>query len=186
MPETRSTNQSTDTIAALADLRTRTDSLEAKMQKQVEETSNLSSTIETMMDMMRSMHSRMDEVHMTPRRTDKQPMESAPLLPTPASSTMVPAANHGSRLHQQAPDSGVSGTSDTTTVTQVRLPKLDVPTFNGEDVDGWLFQLDRYFEHHAVPLNQRLIVAIFHMSGEALKWLQWIYATHNIGDWNEF
>lgn len=55
--------------------------------------------------------------------------------------------------------------------------------FSGDDVTRWLFQLGRYFDHHAIPLTQRIMVATCHMSGKALKWLQWLYATHQITYW---
>lgn len=68
----------------------------------------------------------------------------------------------------------------------VRLPKLEIPFFSGENVTGWLFQVERFFLFHNTPQEQKLTVAAFYMSGEALQWYQWLHATHQLTTWEQF
>ncbi|KAL9668312.1 hypothetical protein QQ045_002692 [Rhodiola kirilowii] len=99
---------------------------------------------------------------------------SAPLLLTPMLyGNMSP---HPQQLMYHPPEQAQSG----------KVLRIDVPVFQGEAVDGWLFQMERYFEHNRVILEQQMTIATFFMGGEALKWYQWMYATHQITDWFHF
>lgn len=53
-------------------------------------------------------------------------------------------------------------------------------------MEGWLFQVKRYFEIHGVPPEQRLTIVAFYMQGEALKWFQWLHLTHQNDSWPTF
>ncbi|CAM8929438.1 unnamed protein product [Rhodiola kirilowii] len=61
-----------------------------------------------------------------------------------------------------------------------RPPKLEIPFFTGDGVDGWLFQIKRYFEHHGVPPDQKLTLATFYLTGPALSWFHWMHLTHQV------
>lgn len=50
----------------------------------------------------------------------------------------------------------------------------DLPTFDGDDVEGWLYKAIRYFRFHNVRDEQRIHMATLKMEGEALKWLLWM------------
>ncbi|CAM8893647.1 unnamed protein product [Rhodiola kirilowii] len=119
------------------------------------------------------------------RRVEKQPMQSlqppAPedspgLLPTPTTPPLQRMITNSP--HQSGHELQVA--------TTPRLPRIDVPTFNGDQVVGWTFQMERYFEHQGIPPEQRLTVAMFYISGEALEWYQWMHSTHQLTDWKAF
>lgn len=58
-----------------------------------------------------------------------------------------------------------------------KTPKLEIPFFNGENVLAWIFQIDRFFAYHRTPESQKLEIASFYMSGDALVWHQWMSKT---------
>lgn len=95
-----------------------------------------------------------------------------PLLPLPASFT----PSHHSSLPIQS----------TASLPLPRPPKLEVPIFTGEDVLGWLFQINHYFFFHQTPEDQRVAIAAFYMRGSALHWFQWLQATTQLSHWEEF
>lgn len=64
-----------------------------------------------------------------------------------------------------------------------KIPRLEVPQFDGKGVEGWLFQIERYFELHSTPREQKLVLATFHLTGEALDWYQWMYKTGQVSTW---
>ncbi|CAM8990762.1 unnamed protein product [Rhodiola kirilowii] len=124
------------------------------------------------------------------RRADKQPAESdstwrnsAPLLSTPPHPLH---AGGGSRQPMMMYGEGTNYPADGLAMNTSKALRIDVPVFNGDSVEGWLFQMDRYFTHHRVPADQRMTIATFYMAGEALRWYQWLYATHQVSDWFHF
>ncbi|KAL9679134.1 hypothetical protein QQ045_016990 [Rhodiola kirilowii] len=46
--------------------------------------------------------------------------------------------------------------------------------------------MDRYFEFHHITTDQKMTIATFYLGGEALRWYQWLYITHQITDWLSF
>lgn len=68
----------------------------------------------------------------------------------------------------------------------IRLPKLQLQPFDGQDPMDWLFQADQFFLFYQVPVEQRLSMAVFYMKGEALSWYKWMYHNHQLVDWHSF
>ncbi|XP_042958052.1 uncharacterized protein LOC122293563 [Carya illinoinensis] len=52
--------------------------------------------------------------------------------------------------------------------TMQRSFRLDFPRFGGSDPAGWVFKANQYFDCYQTPFHQKLMVASFHMEGEAL------------------
>ena len=48
--------------------------------------------------------------------------------------------------------------------------KLDFPRFKGDDPASWVYKANQYFSFYQTPLNERLLMASFHMDGDALVW----------------
>lgn len=69
---------------------------------------------------------------------------------------------------------------------QIKLPKLEIPHFNGDNVADWLFQVDRFFTYHATPTDHKLQLASFYMTGPALQWFRWMYQAHQLCSWDQF
>lgn len=101
---------------------------------------------------------------------------SPPLLPSPP-------ASPGSGFHhhlQAATQSSHSAQAG------LRLPKLEIPLFSGEDVLSWIFQIEHFFSHHTTPEDQKILIAAFYMTGEALQWYHWLFATEQLTTWEAF
>lgn len=50
--------------------------------------------------------------------------------------------------------------------------KLEFPRFFGEEPSSWIYKANQYFTHYNIPDNKKLMMASFHMDGEALVWFQ--------------
>ncbi|GKB38249.1 retrotransposon gag protein [Tanacetum coccineum] len=69
---------------------------------------------------------------------------------------------------------------------QPRLPKLEIPPFSGSNTLGWLFQIECFFVFHRTPDAQKLDVASFYMTGDALQWYSWMHCTSQLSTWDKF
>ena len=51
--------------------------------------------------------------------------------------------------------------------------KLEVPTFNGADTNGWLVRMDRFFRVSNIPVGEKLDYTVLGLMGKALTWFKW-------------
>ena len=51
--------------------------------------------------------------------------------------------------------------------------KLEVPTFDGADTNGWLVRMDHFFRVSDIPVGEKLDYAVLGLMGEALPWFGW-------------
>ena len=49
---------------------------------------------------------------------------------------------------------------------------LEFPRFSREDLVSWVYKANQYFKYYNTPIGEKLILASFHMEGEALIWFQ--------------
>ncbi|KAF5443243.1 hypothetical protein F2P56_035816, partial [Juglans regia] len=64
--------------------------------------------------------------------------------------------------------------------------KLDFPHFRGEDPEGWVFKMNHYFAFYQTPVAQKILMASYHMEGEALTWYQDAVDTGQFTNWQTF
>ncbi|KAL9684580.1 hypothetical protein QQ045_022021 [Rhodiola kirilowii] len=185
-PYTRAntTEAMTALIASVVELTSRTERLEERQaaaeKRQAEAEVKSAANFERMIEMLEQLqkisqasevHARKQHVHPNP-----PPTVTEPLLPTPPTPPKPnPPVNYNT-----------TSTMEMQSAFFPRLPKLEVPMFTGDDVDGWTFKIDRYFEHHQVPEEHRVPMAGFYMSSEALRWYQWMHTTHQLSNWKAF
>ena len=50
--------------------------------------------------------------------------------------------------------------------------KLEFPRFFGKDPASWIYKANQYFRYYNTPSEEKLMLASFHMGGEALVWFQ--------------
>ena len=50
--------------------------------------------------------------------------------------------------------------------------KLEFPRFFGEDLASWIYKANQYFRYYDTPIGEKLMLASFHLEGEALIWFQ--------------
>ncbi|KAF5475612.1 hypothetical protein F2P56_007404, partial [Juglans regia] len=96
-------------------------------------------------------------------------------------------AQHPNREHQerQEIDREVENDGEQRRHTP-RGVKLDFPHFRGEDPAGWVFKVHHYFSFYQTPNAQKLLMASYHMEGEALTWYQDAIDTGQFTDWPTF
>lgn len=50
-----------------------------------------------------------------------------------------------------------------------KFKKVEIPIFNGEDLDSWLFRVDRYFQIHKLTDAKKILVATISFEGPTLN-----------------
>ena len=71
-------------------------------------------------------------------------------------------------------------------VTEHLPRRLELPTFDGDEPDGWIYRAERYFEINGLRAEERLRAAMICMEGEALAWYSWEEGHHRFRGWEEF
>ncbi|GJZ42402.1 hypothetical protein Tco_0589288 [Tanacetum coccineum] len=67
-----------------------------------------------------------------------------------------------------------------------RSMRLDVPKFNGADLESWIFTINEYFTLLATPDEQRLRVVGFNLEGDAAEWFRWMTRNKLVTSWDGF
>lgn len=110
----------------------------------------------------------------------ERPNPPPPLLPSPANPSLPPRPNPVSSTTLTTPN------PPSPSFTCGCLPKLEIPLFAGDGVLSWLFQVKHFFTFHQVLPEQKIDIAAFYMTGEALQRYHWLYSTHQLSSWEEF
>lgn len=63
--------------------------------------------------------------------------------------------------------------------------RLEMPMFNGEDPDGWIFRAERYFNMNRLGNWERVEAAVVCFEGEALAWYQWEESQQPMRTWED-
>ena len=58
--------------------------------------------------------------------------------------------------------------------------------FKGEDVEGWIRVMQRYFLVNVIAEDSRIDVVMPHLEDLALQWFVWTTDQYNFTDWNNF
>lgn len=51
-----------------------------------------------------------------------------------------------------------------------KFKKMEMPVFNGTDLDSWLFRINRYFKIHELTDSEKSTVAVINFDELALDW----------------
>ncbi|KAH7528668.1 hypothetical protein FEM48_Zijuj05G0096500 [Ziziphus jujuba var. spinosa] len=59
---------------------------------------------------------------------------------------------------------------------EVHNPHLKLPflKFDGEDLSGWIYKAEQYFEYQRVLVEQKVQITSFHLEGIVLQWHHWL------------
>ena len=68
----------------------------------------------------------------------------------------------------QSPKSPVSQVISLPLSNLSKSVRLDFPQFKGDDFASWVYKANQYFNFYQTPVNERLLMASFHMGGDAL------------------
>lgn len=90
------------------------------------------------------------------------------------------------RLIKGKSPSGSHHMPDGSVVKLTKTVKLDMPKFSGEDVEGWLFQVEEYFDFHGIPEESKMRICGFHMTKAALDWFRGLRRNNLLSTWARF
>ena len=76
--------------------------------------------------------------------------------------------NNGSRALQI----GNANNLESSLVCTIKNLKLEFPWFHGKDPTCWIYKTNQFFSYHSIPKHQKVIMASYHLDGEALLWFQ--------------
>ncbi|PKA46982.1 putative mitochondrial protein [Apostasia shenzhenica] len=93
-------------------------------------------------------------------------LHQAGILGTPS---IAPAANSGMRNSSLQMVTVTQPTMDT---IFTRLPKIEFPKFSGDNVMGWVFRCEQFFEISQTPQEWKVKLASIYLDGIALEWHQ--------------
>ncbi|KAH6770320.1 hypothetical protein C2S52_015123 [Perilla frutescens var. hirtella] len=69
---------------------------------------------------------------------------------------------------------------------RINTMRLKVPRFDGNNLQGWIFNIQEYFDFHKTLEEQRLQIAGFNLEGEALEWYQYMKRNNFLYGWHDF
>jgi len=64
-----------------------------------------------------------------------------------------------------------------------RLSRVDFPKFEGDNVQGWIYKCQQFFELDAIAEGKKVTIAAIHLTGRALVWHQSFMKQFAIGVW---
>ena len=62
------------------------------------------------------------------------------------------------------------GNSESLPVNFIKNLKLEFPRFQGEDPTCWVYRAKQFFSYQNNPEHQQVVMASYHLDGEALIW----------------
>lgn len=63
--------------------------------------------------------------------------------------------------------------------------KLDMPTFDGKNPDGWILRAERFFNFYHLSEEEKMEAAVVAFDGEVLSWFQWENRRRPILRWED-
>lgn len=64
--------------------------------------------------------------------------------------------------------------------------RVKVPRFDGENVEDWIYKINKFFDLHKVDDEMRLAMVAFHLEGSPSTWFQWMEKGGALTDWSSF
>ncbi|XP_038875910.1 uncharacterized protein LOC120068265 [Benincasa hispida] len=67
-----------------------------------------------------------------------------------------------------------------------RYKKIEMPVFNGENPDAWIFQAERYFEMHELTDEEKIRVSVISFGQDEVDWYRWANNRQKFESWEGF
>ena len=75
-------------------------------------------------------------------------------------------------VNQHSPQRTIPTNQSSSTLSLLKLVKLEFPCFLGDDLARWVYKVNQYFGYYQTPIAKKILIASFHMELEALIWFQ--------------
>ena len=82
----------------------------------------------------------------------------------------------GSEKHTPHDEEGENHSSNSQSMNNQYWPRgvrAELPMFDGQGVEEWVFRVHEYFEVYEVPIELQIRMLSFHLSGSAYTWYHW-------------
>ena len=76
----------------------------------------------------------------------------------------------GTSIRENEPKQEEIKSSEDANSDRNKFKKVEMPIFNGDDLDSWLFRVERYFQIHKLTDYEKMTVATISFEGPALNW----------------
>ena len=86
----------------------------------------------------------------------------------------------------ESPQANPSASNTLDLAAILKVLKVDVPCFNGQNVHNWVYTIEIFFSMHAIFSGLRLQVVAFHLEDEAASWYQWMDHNGSLVTWDKF
>ena len=60
---------------------------------------------------------------------------------------------------------------------------MDFPKFSCGEPTSWIYRENQFFQYQKTAEDQKVLLASFHLEGEAVQWLQWYEKTQKEFTW---
>ncbi|KAJ9544173.1 hypothetical protein OSB04_023880 [Centaurea solstitialis] len=97
----------------------------------------------------------------------------------------VQSGEYDGAMGSGGPKKRTEGDGDQNRFLAVKGRKLEIPTFDGSDPDGWIIRAERYFSLNRLTQAEKIDVSFIAFEGAALKWFQWENRRHPILRWED-
>ena len=67
-----------------------------------------------------------------------------------------------------------------------KLLRLEFPHFSGVDLVSWIYKSNKFFAYYNTLEHQKVLMASYHVEGEALIWFQDVENFGLFTDWEAF
>ncbi|XP_062080683.1 uncharacterized protein LOC133785470 [Humulus lupulus] len=100
--------------------------------------------------------------------------------------------SHGGKtsiMHHLHPPTGQNseGVSENREMNHIlKNMKVKVPRFDGNNVEDWVYKINKFFDLHGIPPGTRLLLIAFHLEGPPSTWFQWMEKGGGFADWDSF
>ena len=69
---------------------------------------------------------------------------------------------------------------------EIRGRRLEMPLFEGDDLDGWIFRAEHYFAMTGMIDEEKIDATALCLEGAALSWFQWEEKWQRVRGWEDF
>ncbi|XP_026430271.1 uncharacterized protein LOC113326818 isoform X1 [Papaver somniferum] len=143
----------------------------------------------TMMQTLTDLHKEESTARAAAAREQQDSLNSLIALSKESHPQFTALLTHLQRDTPPPPDnSGASPsyTPDPVLDPTIKTPKIDFPTFDGDNPRRWIRRCERFFQLKSVPLRQRTQFASIHLVGKAESWFHDFQNGKDFIAWSDF
>lgn len=68
---------------------------------------------------------------------------------------------------------------------RIKFKMLEMLVFNGDNLDGWFYRAEHYFQLHLLTEQEKLKIIVVRLEGKGLSWFHWVENKKRFRSWRE-